>query len=228
MNTQGRDHGYGHSWRHRRLVHRGQRRCGQNPQGAGVLHRRRRERRDADQRGDEKGVRDAQLCDDGRARHHRDGAGRADSFGGHLRNCRCRRADQCIVRRHMVGGESLSGSGGPRRRPQLQGEPRGLGPAPQSYRGLHGRCGQTRDFGQRSNGGGARRRRRPRRSFLPSRGIPPETRNWLGKIPFGILEVSWTAGPPGATAAPPSPDMQCSGRRPRIAGTQPPTFPRQR
>ncbi len=75
-------------------LHAGGGRPGHDGQGEGELHRRRQQRRDADQRGDGGRLGGGQHPRDGRADDHRHGAGRADADGGHHRHHGCRRADQ--------------------------------------------------------------------------------------------------------------------------------------
>ena len=75
-------------------LHAGGGRPGHDDQGDGELHRRRQQRRDADQRGDGGRRGGAEHPRDGRADDHRHGDGRADADGGHHRHHGCRRADQ--------------------------------------------------------------------------------------------------------------------------------------
>ena len=78
--------GYEHLLGDGEHLHAGGGRPGHDGQGEGELHRRRQQRRDADQRGDGGRLGGAEHPRDGRADDHRHGAGRADADGGHHRH----------------------------------------------------------------------------------------------------------------------------------------------
>ena len=131
-------------------LHVGGGRPGHDGQGEGELHRRRQQRRDADQRGDGDRLGVDQHPRDGRADDHRHGAGRADADGdgGHHRGRERVAGPLSCGRQHQLS----VGSGEPRHRDEhrlgdgehLHPGARGLGSQRKSEGRVPGRPGQQR------------------------------------------------------------------------------------
>ena len=154
-------HGGRHCGREFEHLHPGRRRPGHDPQGAGELHRRRQQFRDAHQRGDGDGGRGGQHRADGRADHHGHGRGGRDADGGHHGHCRRRRADQRQLRVPVDSGERHGGRHCGREFEHLHPGRRRPGHDPQGAGELHRRRQQFRDAHQRGDGDGGRGRDGP-------------------------------------------------------------------
>ena len=152
----GERHGGRHCGREFEHLHPGRRRPGHDPQGAGELHRRRQQFRDAHQRGDGDGGRGGQHRRDGRADHHGHGRGGRDADGGHHGHCRRRRADQRQLRVPVDSGERHGGRHCGREFDHLHPGRRRPGHDPQGAGELHRRRQQFRDAHQRGDGDGGR------------------------------------------------------------------------
>ena len=116
----------------------------------GQLHRRRRQRRNADQRGDNCGGGESQHSGHRAARHQRHRPGGRDAGGGHLRHRRRGRADQRDVHLPVAGRWR-----GHRQchRLRLHAGRRRRGQGHHGNGVLHRRCGERRNTEQRGHGG---------------------------------------------------------------------------
>ena len=141
-------------------LHAGGGRPGHDDQGEGELHRRRQQRRDADQRGDGGRLGGGQHPRDGRADDHRHGAGRADADGLDHGYCRRQRADHPQLHVPVDPGGRHGGRHCGREFKHLHPGRRRPGHDPQGAGELHRRRQQFRDAHQRGDGNGGRAWRR--------------------------------------------------------------------